>query len=173
MQTQKADLVIENILVQQGENGITEKEIKDYIISTVDDIDYRTSYFYENCEDSFYESCRNILHYEILKWCGCGRPEEADLAILDYLNCLYYACYGYESNNCVLCSKSYDEHGVKDIRSIYGGLDDVLLLCLMYTMDAAGLTDHGSSIYGAWLTTKGYVFRLCLRRWKEEQGYII
>lgn len=33
-----------------------------------------------------------------------------------------------------------------------------LLLCLDYALDAAGFTDHGSSIGGAWITKKREMF---------------
>ena len=46
----------------------------------------------------------------------------------------------------------YDKFGVKYV------YDDKLLLCLAYTLDAAGFTDHGSSISGAWLTDEGKMF---------------
>ena len=45
-----------------------------------------------------------------------------------------------------------DKFGVKFV------YDDKLLLCLAYTLDAAGFTDHGSSIGGAWLTDEGKMF---------------
>ena len=42
--------------------------------------------------------------------------------------------------------------GVKDV------FNNELLLCLAYTMDAAGFTEHGSSIGWAWLTQDGEDF---------------
>ena len=41
--------------------------------------------------------------------------------------------------------------------------DDPLLLCLAYTMDGAGFTDHGSSIRWAWLTYDGENFLWAIR----------
>ena len=44
-------------------------------------------------------------------------------------------------------------------------------MALAYAMDAAGFTDHGSSIGGAWLTDEGKMFLFVLRNNKEvEEG---
>ena len=64
------------------------------------------------------------------------------------------------------CAKKFKEaFGVDDI---YG---NPLLMVLAYAMDAAGFTDHGSSIGGAWLTDEGKMFLYVLRNNKEvEEG---
>ena len=45
--------------------------------------------------------------------------------------------------------------------------DNNLLLCLAYTLDAAELTEHGSSIGGAWLTEEGRMFLWLLEQNEE------
>ena len=50
------------------------------------------------------------------------------------------------------------------VESIY---DNPLLLALAYSMDAAGFTEHGSSIGGAWLTPEGEMFLLVLQNNNE------
>lgn len=151
---------VNNILCECGEIGITEEMIKEYLKDVVEDLG-KMSYFHEGNNITFYDTCREIFHYEILNWCGCENPEEADSAVLKYLNCLSYTCYGSDTE--------FESIPLYNLRDIFGGQDDPLLLCLMYMMDSFEFTDHGSSIYGSWLTTKGYIFRLCLRRWRIEQ----
>ena len=50
------------------------------------------------------------------------------------------------------------------VESVY---DNELLLCLAYTMDAAGFTEHGSSIGGAWISEEGEMFLWLLERDEE------
>ena len=56
-------------------------------------------------------------------------------------------------------SYKYPEND-KKMKEFFDGKDedDDLILCLAYTMDAAGFTEHGSSIYSCWLTDDGKYF---------------
>lgn len=146
---QKADRKIMEKFSLVGEDGITKEDISKYIkvyVLDCDDTIYEDDY-------EFYDTAVFCWHSDILGWCNCGVREKADKAVLDYLNTMHY------TNG--LCRTS---NPTADIHNIYGGLDDPLLLCLMYTLEDKGLTEHRSSVYGSWLTTKGFVMRLCLRR---------
>lgn len=148
-----AEMIFERKLAAHGEKGITEQELIDYVRSFEDP---------ELADGIFdYETMKDFLHYEIFKWCGCGMPEEADKAVLTYLESLKYFSL---SNNTT--------EPTKTITIEPGTFEGILWLCLMYTVEVAGLTDHGSSIYGSWLTTKGMAFRIILRRWQDEYDAI-
>ena len=145
------DRKIDEILREEGEEGITADDIYNYVKSLADG-----SFYYGEPEECFDEESKitkmqEYFHYDLMGWCGCGCPENADRAVLTYMETLNYG----------------EIKKTKDIHDIYEGLHDPLLLCLMYTLDEKGLTEHGSSVYGAWLTTKGYVFRLVLKRFFE------
>lgn len=64
-------------------------------------------------------------------WCGCGMPEEIDKAMLTYL--------------------SSGTHPYPNILKINNTTD---LFCA-YIADSLGWTEHGGSVYGAWLTEEG------------------
>ena len=119
-------------------------EIKDYIINKYPDsclaYNYNSSYY----DELLIEECENFFYYEKLNWCGCGDPNMAKEVIKDYLEVVKAK---FDSN-----ADFKEKFGVKFV------YDDKLLLCLAYTLDAAGFTDHGSSIRGAWLTDEGKMF---------------
>lgn len=127
--------------------------IKDHIIKT-----YPESCLAYNYNDSYYEEllieeCEDFFYYEKLHWCGCGDPDAAKEVIRDYLEVVNKK---FDSD-----ADFYDKFGVKYV------YDDKLLLCLAYTLDAAGFTDHGSSIGGAWLTDEGKMFLWLLEQNKD------
>lgn len=123
-------------------------EIKDYIINKYPDsclaYNYNSSYY----EELLIEECENFFYYEKLNWCGCGDPDRAKKVVRDYLEVVNDK---FDSN-----TDFYEKFGVKYV------YDDKLLLCLAYTLDAAGFTDHGTSISGAWLTNEGKMFFLVI-----------
>ena len=98
-------------------------------------------------------------HFFVLKWCGCGDPLKADLVVGKFLEMLGELDLDKRKE---IMQKEY---GVK---SIY---DSDLLMCLAYTMDAAGLTEHGSSIGWAWLTEDGENFLWAIRE-AERKGIL-
>ena len=84
-------------------------------------------------------------YYEKLEWCGCGMPGEAMRTIAKYLE------------------DRQEKRSHKD--------DDSLLLCLAYELDRAGFTDHGSSVYGCWLTDDGRYFLWAIKE-ADKQGVL-
>lgn len=99
--------------------------------------------FYLNNEPELQAILKYYYYYK-LKWCGCGCPEDAMRTVAKYLKA---KSYKYPEND-------------KKMKEFFDGKDedDDLILCLAYTMDAAGFTEHGSSIYSCWLTDDGKYF---------------
>lgn len=128
-------------------------EIKDYIIKTYPDsclaYNYNSSYY----EELLIEECEKFFYYEKLNWCGCGDPDIAKRVVRDYLEVI---------NNKFDSDVTFEKKFGVDL--VY---DNDLLLCLAYTIDAAGFTEHGSSISGAWLTDEGKMFLWLLQQNKE------
>lgn len=83
-----------------------------------------------------YESAAEVIWYEKLKFCGCGDPEGTMHFIAKMLELQKAGTY-----------VQFQEL-VKDNL----GTVDVLL---RYLLDAFELTEHGSSVFGAWLTERG------------------
>lgn len=118
---------------------------------------------YSEIADVILEDCEDFFYFEKLNWCGCGDPSIAKRCIRDYLNIIKI------SNDIRDPRDAYDikEALIVDrfgCKTIY---DNELLLCLAYALDAAGFTEHGSSIGGAWLTREGEMFLNVLVTRKE------
>ena len=125
-------------------------EIKEYIVKTYPESCLAYNYADSYSEEQLIEECENFFYYEKLHWCGCGAPNMAKEVIRDYLEVVKVK---FDSN-----ADFEEKFGVKFV------YDDKLLLCLAYTLDAAGLTDHGSSIGGSWLTDEGKMFLWLLKQ---------
>ncbi len=136
-------------------SSFTINKIKDYIIKT-----YPESCLAYNYDDTYYdeqliEECENFFYYERLNWCGCGDPNAVKTTVRNFLQAI-------EMKN----SDSSDI-GFQKYFNVHSVYDNDLLLCLAYTMYAAGFTDHGSSIGGDWLTEEGKMFLWLLCQNKE------
>ena len=93
-------------------------------------------------------------YFEKLGWCGCGCPGEAMRTVAKYLEAR---------------SLTYPDNKERLKEYFQNGDDDPLVLCLAYEMDRAGLTEHGTSIYGCWLTDDGKYFLWAIQE-AEKQG---
>lgn len=109
---------------------------------------------YTSCLDESPELIAIIkwYYFEKLEWCGCGRPGDGMRAIAKYL----------ESR-----SLTYPEND-KKLEEYFPYEDDSIVLCLAYELDRAGFTEHGSSIYGCWLTTDGEYFLWAIQEAEKQ-----
>jgi hypothetical protein len=83
-------------------------------------------------------------------FCGCGNPEDAAAALLRLLNL----------------------HPLSDHRDEFEKWvpDSGLQYLLLYSLDRYELTEHGGTVGGAWLTSKGEAVRDALAR-EEGDGF--
>lgn len=133
---------------------ITLKWIKDYIFRKYPDSCLARNYKENYCNEQLMKECEDFFYYEKLGYCRCGNPEDVKKVIKDYLK---------------VVSETSDKRREKlkkrfSVEAVY---DNELLLCLAYAVDAAGFTEHGSSVYSAWLTTEGEMFLWLLERSEE------
>lgn len=142
--------------------------IKDYIIQKYPNSCLATNYNESYYDELLIEECEDFFYYEKLKWCGCGTPEDAKKVIRDFLRILNITSDVYKVNKIKKdeLSKSQDKAFMDrfGVKAVY---DNELLLCLAYALDAAGFTEHGSSIGGAWISLEGKMF-LWLLEHNEE-----
>lgn len=107
---------------------------------------------YEILAQGSYEDTEEFLSLffaEVLNFCCCGCLSMSIKFVHDILNC-------YE-----------DEEGL----SPHLNLDKAKEVCgndnitefMLHWLDSVGLTDHGSSVYGSWLTDKGKALRNYLK----------
>ena len=118
-------------------------------IRTTDPESYK-SYMYEDditCILKYY-------YFDKLKWCGCAQPGDAMRCVFKLLN-----AYRQKENR---------EEALKAAFGVENVYDSDLLLCLAYTLDAAGFTDHGSSINWCWLTEDGEYFCWAIEKAEKE-----
>lgn len=132
------------------------KEIAAYIDENWDGFDI--------CTDDFDIALHDIIYnfyFKKLNWCGCGAPALALKTVRDYLNVTSNMYDNYE-NRCKMRKQLFG------VNTVY---DNGLLLCLAYTLNAAELTEHGSSVGGAWLTEEGEMFLWCLNHIQNIDDY--
>ena len=91
------------------------------------------------------------FYFEELKWCGCGNPEEALGFMRDVLGIM--KARSDENKLGEPYNGSAHERRTKELDALLG--DGPLGLSYRYMLDALGLTEHGGSVYGSWLTDKG------------------
>lgn len=127
--------------------------ITDYIIKNYPDSN--VAHNYANIPDVELEELENFFYYKNLNWCGCGDPDSAKIAIRDFLRAFHADKLEKREGRLL------EKFGVNNV------YENNLLLCLAYTLDAAGLTEHGSSIGSAWLTAEGRMFLWLLEQNEE------
>jgi hypothetical protein len=81
------------------------------------------------------------LFHEEWKFCGCGSPETVVKLVRDAL--------------AAIKARSDGEFKEDYLVPVLGPLDSPTRLFFLYWLDAVGLTEHGGSVYGSWLTDKG------------------
>lgn len=118
----------------------------------------------------------SMLMHE-LGWCGCGSPEDAVDMFRRYLWAVRWqreeyarqcAMDGQKQGGWSAAAGGYQYYNAWS--KAHHGLTDNEFLLVAYAADAAKLTEHGGSVYGAWLTQKGDVFAEALdREWRGEE----
>ncbi len=134
------------------------QKIKDYIIEFYPDSCLSINYANGVITDAMLpHECIDFFYYEKLNWCGCGDPISAIKVVRDFLD-IFSTWEGRE--------KKLQERF--EAKTIY---DNDLLLCLAYTLDRAGLIEHGTSIGSPWITREGEMLLWLLNNynWDDEE----
>lgn len=138
---------------------MTHEEIEKHIIENYPNsclAHNATSIFSQEMNEfSTLEECEDFFYFEKLGWCGCADLESAKRVIRDYLRLVeerkdkdYYKCID----------------NFKEKFGVYHVSDNPLVLCLAYTLDNIGFTEHDSSIDSCWLTEEGEMFLWLLNK---------
>lgn len=126
---------------------------------------YDIKHTYEHDENPDVEDMllyfRQVFYYDVLIFCGCGRPSEALDFVLYFLNCFVDEQWKetilldrFSLKECLKGLKGFDDES---------GIPCVVEFMLHY-LDKLELSEHGSSVYGSWLTDAGIMWREVLRR---------
>ena len=104
---------------------------------------------------------RRVFYYDVLVFCGCGNPSKALDFVLYFLNCFV----DEQWKGTILL----DRFNLKEcLKGLKGFGDESDIPCsvefMLHYLDKLGLSDHGSSVHGSWLTDAGIMWREVLRR---------
>jgi hypothetical protein len=116
--------------------------------------DERDPYEHEYIDEKgvSYHHYREYVLLELLGMCGCYDTQiENDVVVM--LHCLNRGGFPYDS---------FLAPGLRDHERAYIEL-------ILHMLDHAGLTEHGSSVRGSWITNKGRLVADRLRQ-EEEAG---
>lgn len=97
-----------------------------------------------------------------LGFCGCGLPERVFVSMHRYLDSVRFYHDEMKKIDAAKLSRMGENSEESRARSKCiadtkqkHGFDEDMWLLLAYIADDKELTEHGSSVYGAWLTEKG------------------
>lgn len=91
-----------------------------------------------------YEKEAEALYFGQLGLCGCGCPSDIHKILIDCLSA---------NNNEFECIVDY-----KKIVEIVKNNPETIAELILHFLDSKGLTEHGSSVYGSWITKRGEQF---------------
>lgn len=100
--------------------------------------------------DYIFDYCYEVFVYGFLNFCGCGCGIRVSGLIRSFLDC-------FESYDGTL----FDSDTYK---SKFPGRTETEMEFMLKWVDSLGLSEHGTSVYGSWLTDKGVAFRELLRK---------
>jgi len=90
-----------------------------------------------------YDSPQEVQYFCKLNLCGCGNPDEVHALLIQ-------------------CAKHFGNGPfalrVDGIVNLVKENPEVVAQFIAHFLDSKGLTEHGGSVYGSWLTEDGYDF---------------
>ena len=154
---------MDGVVIEMKIGEIAEFIVKEYPNSCVASCGIAPSDFKnEYCEDMLVSYLMDFFAFEILNMCGCGIPENTYEVIRRVLN--------------IRNEWSEDKLSYEDVQEKYKSelrvdtdisIDYGLLQFMLYTLDSAGLLEHGSSIGGCWLSSLGKMYLTVLNAWRK------
>lgn len=140
--------------ILETELGDVEKNTSygdDYVGQTFADFDHEVKKpDAERDYDYIFEYCYEIFVYEICNFCGCGCGIRVSGLIRSFLEC-------FDSFDGTLFDSDIYEKK-------FPGRTETEMEFMLKWVDSLGLSEHGTSVYGSWLTDKGIAFRELLRK---------
>ena len=110
------------------------------------------NYFTEMTDD---EEFLRSFFIEAFDFCGCGCLSMSIKFVRDILNC-------YEDEEGL-----YPHLNLDKAKKVCG--NDNITDFILHWLDSVELTEHGTSVYGSWLTEKGKALRDYLKNYEEEE----
>lgn len=155
---------------------ISEKYKDSCIASNYGDNSPMGRYIDDQTISTLLEDTVDFFSYEVIGLCECGCINTTIKSIRNYLSILNDWSNDIKNSKCLWKDNSpisNRKHKMKELFGVEDSCDDPLVQYLAYTIDTIGLSEHGSSISGAWITDLGrmclYVFNLYLESEDSEE----
>ena len=100
--------------------------------------------------DYIFDYCYEIFVHEICNFCGCGCGIRVSGLIRSFLDC-FDSFDGTLFDSDIYASK-------------FPGRTETEMEFMLKWVDSLEMSEHGTSVYGSWLTDKGVAFRELLRK---------
>lgn len=100
--------------------------------------------------DYIFDYCYEVFIHGILNFCGCGCGIRVSGLIRSFLDC-------FDSFDGTLFDSDIYEKK-------FPGRTETEMEFMLKWVDSLGMSEHGTSVYGSWLTDKGIAFRELLRK---------
>lgn len=124
---------------------------EDYVYLTFEDFEHEVMKpDAERDYNIIFDYCYKVFNYEFLNFCGCGCGVKVSGLIRSFLECFD----SYDGT--LFASDIYKQQ--------FPGRTETEMEFMLKWVDSLGLSEHGTSVYGSWLTDKGIVFRELLRK---------
>jgi hypothetical protein len=123
----------------------------DYVGQTFEDFDYEFKKpDVERDYDAIFDYCYEVFTHGFLNFCVCGCEIRVSGLIRSFLDC-------FDSYDGTLFDSDI-------YKSKFPGRTETEMEFMLKWVDSLGMSEHGTSVYGSWLTDKGVVFRELLRK---------
>jgi hypothetical protein len=126
---------------------------------------------YEDSEGCFHEDMESLIQTGIIGFCGCGAAWESLAYVKRSLELVKHV---KEEIWDKFDSFSFMDKGKQDAYKKHEAIEkehygsEGAEYFMKYWMDNEGLTEHGSSVNGAWLEDDGYKLLELLEKWEIE-----
>jgi hypothetical protein len=104
---------------------------------------------YVTPDGSYYNTPQEAQYFHVLDLCGCGDPYEVHAFLIECAKCFDR---GNGDEDWYKCG------GVDAIQKLVAEKPDVAAEFIAHFLDQRGLTEHGGSVYGSWMTEEGRDF---------------
>ena len=110
-------------------------------------------------DGAHHESIEEAFHTGVLGFCGCGQPERVARLVGGFLALLRRQWSEMRADTSPLLALTPEKEAMyrrhREDRSVFFGGHEGLDYMVAYVADLRGLTEHGGSIGGEWLTDGG------------------
>lgn len=87
-----------------------------------------------------------------MDFCSCGRQDDISFMIRDVLQVINNKTENYDKMNYEMVWEQFDKELI-DVLGFHS--DNIAFEFILHVLNSVGVLEHGSSVYGSWLTDYG------------------